>query len=122
MAHTSCMLDNQRYMHTHLCARACACSPARTHTHKYIIFIDCSRQQRFANASVLLYTYIVNVGENLRLKVRCNIPVGIGTRYTEILFHRLPLHEVPWPEYACTSQCISENKFGEMPHIMYSAC
>ena len=47
MAHTSCMLDNQGYMH----ARVCTWTRARAHTHaqtlrqKYVIFIAFPRQQ-----------------------------------------------------------------------------
>ena len=51
MAHTSCMLDKEGYMH----ARACTRSGARTRTrasrtHNYVIFVAFPRQQWFANA------------------------------------------------------------------------
>ena len=45
MAHTSCMLDKQGYMH------ALACRHSRAgHTHKYVVFIVFPWQQWFARA------------------------------------------------------------------------
>jgi hypothetical protein len=56
MAHKSCILDRQGYMH----ARACTSLGARTHiTRKQICNIYCFCNATRERASVLLYTYIV---------------------------------------------------------------
>ena len=49
MAHTTCMLDRQGYMHVRACTRsrfrAQASARVHTHTHRYLVLIAFPRQQ-----------------------------------------------------------------------------
>ena len=60
MAHTSCMLDKEDYMHSRACIRPRSQAHARAHTrtHKYVILFSFSWQQWLRErASMLHYTY-----------------------------------------------------------------
>jgi hypothetical protein len=63
MAHTSCMLDKQAYMHSRACIRprSQAHARARTHTHKYVIlFFSAATMVTWTRLNITLYVHCLS--------------------------------------------------------------